>query len=49
VLQIPNVFVHIYGKAETKVERKMGHITVYDHTLKKALAKAKKARKGLSI
>src|SRR6185503_11199094 len=25
-LQIPGVSVHIYGKAETKPERKMGHI-----------------------
>jgi 5-(carboxyamino)imidazole ribonucleotide synthase len=49
VLRIPNVSVHIYGKAETKLERKMGHITVYDKTLAKAIAKAKKARKGLSI
>src|SRR5205823_4105749 len=26
-LAIPNVSVHIYGKAETRPERKMGHIT----------------------
>ncbi|OGK19218.1 5-(carboxyamino)imidazole ribonucleotide synthase, partial [Candidatus Roizmanbacteria bacterium RIFCSPHIGHO2_01_FULL_39_8] len=27
-LAIPNVTVHLYGKKQTKVERKMGHITV---------------------
>lgn len=48
-LQIPNVSVHIYGKAETKVERKMGHITAIDSDLKRAFTKAKKARKLLSI
>ncbi len=49
VLRIPNVSVHIYGKAETKLERKMGHITVYDKTVKKAILKAQQARKGLGI
>jgi 5-(carboxyamino)imidazole ribonucleotide synthase len=28
VLQMDNVFVHIYGKKETKPGRKMGHVTV---------------------
>jgi 5-(carboxyamino)imidazole ribonucleotide synthase len=28
VLEIPNAFVHIYGKAITKPGRKMGHVTV---------------------
>jgi 5-(carboxyamino)imidazole ribonucleotide synthase len=49
VLKIPNVTVHIYGKAETKLERKMGHITVLDQTLAKAVSRAKKARKALGI
>jgi phosphoribosylaminoimidazole carboxylase PurK protein len=36
-----NVFVHIYGKMETRVERKMGHITViasnvYENVINKA-------------
>lgn len=49
VLEIPGVYVHIYGKAETKLERKMGHITAIDKTIKKAYTKAIKARKLLSI
>ena len=28
VLQMDNVFVHIYGKKETKPGRKMGHVTI---------------------
>lgn len=49
VLKIPNVYVHIYGKADTKIERKMGHITVMGSDLKQCLVKAKKARKLLEI
>lgn len=48
-LIIPNVSVHIYGKEETKIERKMGHVTAIgsnpDETLKRAL----QARKYISI
>jgi 5-(carboxyamino)imidazole ribonucleotide synthase len=49
ILKMPNVFVHIYGKAETKNERKMGHITVLGKTVKEAYNKAIKARKLLMI
>jgi len=28
VLSLPGVFVHLYGKAETRPFRKMGHVTV---------------------
>lgn len=48
-LAIPGVSVHIYGKIETRPERKMGHITVVDKSLSKALLKAKKARKYIKI
>ena len=49
VLRMPNVFVHIYGKKETKPERKMGHITVIGKSMKEVLKKAVLARKYLSI
>lgn len=49
VLKIPNVAVHIYGKMETKIERKMGHITVIGKTLEECLEKANKARSLLTI
>jgi 5-(carboxyamino)imidazole ribonucleotide synthase len=48
-LAIPEISVHIYGKADTKMERKMGHITATDKTVKKAHTKALKARKHLKI
>ena len=47
--EIPGVFVHIYGKNETRVERKMGHITALDKSTKEALQKAQKARRLISI
>lgn len=49
VLKIPNVAVHIYGKMETKEERKMGHITVIGKTIEECLEKAKEARALLTI
>ena len=48
-LHIPGVSVHIYGKSQTKQQRKMGHITVLGTTLNECLRKAKKARKVITI
>lgn len=48
-LELPNVAVHIYGKKLTKIERKMGHITVIDKDIKSAYNKAKLARKFINI
>lgn len=48
-LAIPNVSVHVYGKVETREERKMGHITAIDQTIEKAHKKAKQARRYISI
>jgi 5-(carboxyamino)imidazole ribonucleotide synthase len=46
---IAGVEVHIYGKHETKIERKMGHITAIGLTAKDALKKALLARKYITI
>lgn len=48
-LAIPGISVHIYGKAETRPERKMGHITAIDKSIKSALRKAKLARNYIHI
>lgn len=48
-LKIPGISVHIYGKTETKLQRKMGHITVVGQALDVCLARAKKARRLISI
>lgn len=39
-LEMDNVHVHLYGKQITKPFRKMGHITVLDQDLSKAIEKA---------
>ena len=46
---IEGVKVHIYGKMETRPERKMGHLTAVAGTLDEAKEKAEKARKLISI
>ncbi len=47
--KIPGVSVHIYGKLETRHERKMGHITVVGNSLDECIEKAKKARSFITI
>lgn len=48
-LSLPGVSVHMYGKKETRVERKMGHITVIGDTIAEAIQRAQKARKYITI
>lgn len=48
-LIVPNLSVHIYGKADTKPERKMGHLTAWANTLDGARANAILARRLISI
>ncbi|KAA9326080.1 5-(carboxyamino)imidazole ribonucleotide synthase [Adhaeribacter soli] len=48
-LEIPGVFVHLYGKKFTKPSRKMGHMTVLAPTTAEANEKAARARKYLKI
>lgn len=49
VLQNDRVYVHIYGKEDTKVGRKMGHITVLDKYLDVAETLALKCREEIDI
>lgn len=44
-----HVFIHLYGKRETKIDRKMGHITVVGNDLDRVYEQAKEARAALSI
>ncbi len=48
-LEIPGVYVHLYGKKITKPARKMGHLTALASTTTEAYTKAEKARKNLKI
>lgn len=47
--KLPGTTVHLYGKLETKPERKMGHITVVGENRKEVLATAKQARSLITI
>jgi 5-(carboxyamino)imidazole ribonucleotide synthase len=44
---IDGVKVHIYGKKQTKPFRKMGHVTILDKDLERALIKAEKVKHSL--
>lgn len=46
---IPGVKVHFYGKIESRIERKMGHLTAVGETIEEATEKAEKARDLVSI
>jgi 5-(carboxyamino)imidazole ribonucleotide synthase len=49
VLQIENVFVHIYGKKETRPGRKMGHITVLSNERQELIHVANKVKHLLKV
>ncbi len=48
ILGQPSAKLHLYGKREARVGRKMGHFTVMDETVEKALARALYIRKSLT-
>lgn len=48
-MKIPEVYVHLYGKAETRPGRKMGHVTITDASIGKAKEKARKVQKILKV
>lgn len=47
VLQMDNVFVHIYGKAETRPGRKMGHVTILSKEKQDLVYKAHRIKNTL--
>jgi 5-(carboxyamino)imidazole ribonucleotide synthase len=49
VLEMDNVFVHIYGKKHTKPGRKMGHITVMSEEPQELLHKANQIKQILKV
>jgi 5-(carboxyamino)imidazole ribonucleotide synthase len=49
VLAVPGASLHLYGKSPTKVDRKMGHITVTAADVKTAQKLARRARKAFDI
>jgi len=49
VLQMDNVFVHIYGKKHTKPGRKMGHVTILSPEKQDLVYKAHKIKNTLKV
>lgn len=48
-IALPGVHVHVYGKAETRPFRKMGHVTVVADTLEEARHRARIVRETLNV
>lgn len=48
LLEMPDAHLHLYGKAEAKPGRKMGHLTVLDESLENAIRGAQAARERLA-
>jgi 5-(carboxyamino)imidazole ribonucleotide synthase len=44
-----HIFIHLYGKHETKVDRKMGHVTVVGDDLASVYKQAQEIRAEISI
>lgn len=49
LLAIPEVYPHLYGKAETRPFRKMGHVTALGDTVATARERAVKAREAVRV
>lgn len=49
VLQLENVFVHIYGKQQTKPGRKMGHVTILSSEKQELVHQANRIRHTLKV
>ena len=49
LLQMDNVFLHLYGKKETRPGRKMGHVTVLSSEKQELIHKAQRIKQTLQI
>ncbi len=49
ILRIENVFVHIYGKKETRPGRKMGHVTILSNERQHLIHIANKIKQTLKV
>lgn len=49
VMAMPGVYVHLYGKAETRPFRKMGHVTILAEDLEKARSLAKEVKNSIKV
>jgi 5-(carboxyamino)imidazole ribonucleotide synthase len=49
IMALDGVYLHVYGKTETRPFRKMGHVTVVRPTLEAAREQAKKVSSDLKV
>jgi 5-(carboxyamino)imidazole ribonucleotide synthase len=49
ILKVPGVYVHLYGKKESRPMRKLGHITILGDTVRDARKKAKWVQERFSV
>ena len=49
IFDIPGVFIHIYGKKKSRLNRKMGHITIVNKDINKAIENGKKIKKEIKV
>ena len=49
VLQMPNAYIHVYGKAQTKPGRKMGHVTLVGADVPQLVAQAHHVKQTLQV
>jgi 5-(carboxyamino)imidazole ribonucleotide synthase len=49
VLRMENIFVHIYGKKQTKPGRKMGHVTILGKERQELIRTAHKIKQNLKV
>ena len=49
IFDIPGVFVHIYGKKKSRLNRKMGHTTIVNEDIDKAIEIGKKIKKKIKV
>lgn len=49
IMKLENVFIHIYGKKETKPGRKMGHITILSNEKQELIHQANRIKNTLKV
>jgi 5-(carboxyamino)imidazole ribonucleotide synthase len=49
IMKFSGVYVHLYGKLQTKPFRKMGHVTIVDDDITKAKQKAKMVKNIIKV
>jgi 5-(carboxyamino)imidazole ribonucleotide synthase len=48
-MMVPGAHLHLYGKRDVRVRRKMGHITTLSTTLEHALLRARQAASEIAL